>query len=168
MTKEFKKMGCLLGTMLCFTATGSFIYMHSQKEIKTPSAATPIIVVEPEIITEPENTYDEQNIEEIDTDPTVEGTYDIFTITYYCGCNICNGDWGSYDALGEPLAVGTIACNVLPLGTVVYIDGNRYVVRDRLSSIYDGENRIDIYVEDHDLANELGIRYDVEVFIENY
>lgn len=164
MTKEFKKMSCLLSALLCFTACGSFVHAKSQKEnnVNIPSTGEPILVIDQE------DTYDEQNIEEIDTDPTVEGTYDLFTITYYCGCDICNGSWGAYDALGEPLTVGTVACNVLPLGTIVYIDGNKYVVRDRLSSIYDGENRIDIYVESHDLANELGIRYDVEVFIENY
>lgn len=166
MNKEFVKMGCLLSTMLIAT-TACGIAKKNQEQPQ------PIEIVEPitpssngEPLLNPENY--EQNINEIDTDPTVEGTYDIFTITYYCGCNICNGSWGAFDALGEPLVHGTIACNVLPLGTVVWIDGERFVVRDRLSSIYDNENRIDIYVEDHNEALELGIRYDVEVFIENY
>ena len=167
MNKEFKQMSCLLSGLLCLTACGAALTHKEdkpQQNIFVPSPSFP----EPTTFTNDITIYEGQNINEIDTDPTVEGTYDIFTITYYCGCDICNGDWGSYDALGEPLTVGTIACNVLPLGTVVYIDGERYVVRDRLSSIYDGENRIDIYVEDHEKALELGIRYDVEVFIENY
>ena len=165
MNKEFKQMTCLLSTMLCLTACAAWANREDNTQPQNtfvPSFGEPIT------FTNDITIYEEQNVEEIDTDPTVEGTYDIFTITYYCGCDICNGDWGSFDALGEPLTIGTVACNVLPLGTVVYIDGERYVVRDRLSSIYDGENRIDIYVEDHDTANELGIRYGVEVFIENY
>ena len=167
MNKEFKKMSCLLSGMLIFSACGlAAANVKKEENIFHPTPEiTPLIPEKPELII-PEDLA--QNIEEIDTDPTVEGTYDLYTITYYCGCDICNGSWGAYDALGNPLEVGTIACNTLPLGTVVYIDNQRYVVRDRLSPIYDGENRIDIYVEDHDLANELGIRYNVEVFIENY
>ena len=165
MNKELGKMSFILTMMICATSCGIFSVTYAKNRdeenfVPFPAQITPIHndVVE----------FPEQNIEEIDTDPTVEGTYDLFTITYYCGCDICNGSWGAFDALGDPLLPGTIACNVLPLGTVVYIDGNRYVVRDRLSSIYDGENRIDIYVEDHQEALDLGIRYNVEVFIENY
>jgi len=160
MNKEFKKMSCLLSTMLCLTACAAFIHGKEEEE-NFPPVDFPL----QNYVTVPEYHFEPQNIEEIDTDPTVEGTYDLYTITYYCGCDICNGSWGAYDALGNPLEVGTIACNTLPLGTIVYIDNQEYVVRDRLSSIYDGENRIDIYVEDHQQALDLGIRYDVEVFI---
>lgn len=163
MNKDLIKMGCLLTLLLTGTACGA-IY-HNNKTPKeepvidpTPSSGEPLL--------NPEDYA--QNEEEIEIDLSVQGTWDIFTITYYCGCDICNGDWGSFDAYGDPLAIGTCACNVLPLGTHVWIDDIEYVVRDRLSSIYDGENRIDIYVEDHDEALELGIRYNVEVFIENY
>lgn len=155
MNKDLVKMGCILSVLLCGTLVGSCTSRQN-----TEPAPTEEPLLNPE-------EY-EQNIEEIDVDPTVEGTWDIFTITYYCGCDICNGDYGSVDAYGEPLAVGTVACNVLPLGTVIYIRDDRYVVKDRLSSIYDGENRIDIYVEDHEDALERGIEYGVEVFIEGY
>lgn len=163
MNKDLVKMGCILSVLLCGTLVGSC----TARENTEPKEE---IIIEPtpteEPILNPEDY--EQNIEEIDTDPTVEGTWDIFTITYYCGCNICNGDYGSVDAYGEPLTIGTVACNVLPLGTVIDIGGVEYVVRDRLSSIYDGENRIDIYVEDHEEALENGIEYGVEVFIKGY
>lgn len=162
MNKDFKKMSLLLSGMLAATSFGIYSSYRIPEELPPvviPTSAEPLIP--PELNTD----TGAQNPEEIDIDPTVEGTYDIFTITHYCGCDICNGDWGAYDALDEPLAVGTVACNVLPLGTIIYIDGIEYMVRDRLSSAYDGENRIDIYVEDHQEALDLGIRYDVEVFI---
>lgn len=163
MNKDLIKMGCLLSTMLIATTACGIAHKQEQipteeEVIITPSSSEPLL--------NPEDYA--QNEDEIEIDLSVQGTWDIFTITYYCGCDICNGDWGSFDAYGDPLAIGTCACNVLPLGTTVVIGDNRYVVRDRLSSIYDGENRIDIYVESHEEALELGIQYGVEVFIENY
>ena len=128
--------------------------------IKEPVLFHPVLMETPNFKTPPLPVIEaapEPEPEEVITD--------YFTITHYCGCDICNGEYGAYDALGNPLVDGTIACNVLPLGAEVLIDGMEYTVRDRLSSVYNGQNRIDIYVSDHDLANELGIRYDVEVII---
>ncbi len=162
MNKDLVKMGCILSVLLCGTLVGSCTSRENtepKEEIIEPTQSTGEPLLNPE-------DY-EQNIEEIDTDLSVQGTWDIYTITYYCGCDICNGDWGSVDAYGQPLTIGTIACNTLPLGTIVNIHGVEYTVRDRLSSIYDGENRIDIYVESHEEALENGIEYGVEVFIQS-
>ena len=82
-----------------------------------------------------------------------------FTITHYCGCKSCNGKWYGYPtASGIAMKQGrTIAVDpaVIPLGTKVVINGNVYVAEDTGSAIKG--NRIDIFIADHDEANELGI-----------
>jgi 3D (Asp-Asp-Asp) domain-containing protein len=101
-----------------------------------------------------------------------------FRITAYCHCEKCCGDWSKdrptdedgkllvYTASGELAVEGvTIAADtsVLPFGTEVIIDGNRYIVQDRGRVIKN--NRIDVYFENHQDALEFGVQYK-EVFIE--
>ena len=81
MNKEFKQMSCLLSGLLCLTACGAALTHKEdkpQQNIFVPSPSFP----EPTTFTNDITIYEGQNINEIDTDPTVEGTYDIFTITY--------------------------------------------------------------------------------------
>lgn len=89
----------------------------------------------------------------------------IYTITYYCACEICCGPWsGGPTASGAyPVADWTVAAdpNVLPLGTHIYINGHEYCVEDTGSGV--NGNHIDIYVNDHDLAVNNGIA-SAEVF----
>ena len=100
-----------------------------------------------------------------------------FRITAYCHCEKCCGDWSKdrptdedgkllvYTASGELAVEGvTIAADtsVLPFGTEVIIDGNRYIVQDRGRVIKN--NRIDVYFENHQDALEFGVQYK-EVFI---
>ena len=50
-------------------------------------------------------------------------------------------------ASGHPAIQGvTVACDGLPLGTEVVIDGNTYIVQDRFGAGH-GKNRMDIYME---------------------
>ncbi|MDO5540905.1 MAG: 3D domain-containing protein [Eubacteriales bacterium] len=89
----------------------------------------------------------------------------VFTVTYYCACEICCGWWsGSPTASGAyPVADWTVAADpeVLPLGTHIYISGHEYCVEDTGSGV-DGQH-VDIYVTDHELAVNNGIGY-AEVF----
>lgn len=88
-----------------------------------------------------------------------------FTVTYYCGCSICCGKWSSgseseaYGCKGDKLVpYYSIAADpdVIPYGTIVNDqDGNEYKVVDTGSAIKG--NKIDLFVGDHDKANELGI-----------
>lgn len=93
-----------------------------------------------------------------------------FTITRYCGCQLCNGRWHKYPAKnGEPLQEGyTIAVDpdVIPLGTWVYIDGIGYRKACDTGSAIKG-NKIDVYVDDHELCYELGVTKDVQVWIKD-
>lgn len=87
---------------------------------------------------------------------TYIGTY---TCTGYCACEICTGIYCSgYTASGTWATEGrTIACNTLPMGTEVVIDGNTYVVEDTGWSPY-GEAWIDIFFEDHQRASDFGVQ----------
>lgn len=91
-----------------------------------------------------------------------------FKITYYCKENyphICNNGDASRTATGTtPTAGRTIAVDpsVIPYGTEVRIDGHTYVSEDCGGSIKD--KRIDILVETHQEALNLGIKY-AEVFV---
>lgn len=89
----------------------------------------------------------------------------VFTITYYCSCSTCCGWWsGGPTASGAyPVADWTVAADpdVLPLGTLVYINGHQYCVEDTGSGV--NGYHIDIYVGDHELAVNNGVGY-AEVF----
>lgn len=93
----------------------------------------------------------------------------VFTVTYYCSCDICCGWWaGGPTASGAyPVADWTVAADpdVLPLGTRIYISGHEYCVEDTGSGV-EG-NHIDIYVGDHSLAVDNGVGY-TEVFASTF
>lgn len=68
--------------------------------------------------------------------------------SYESGGIMANGMW---------IQEGYVACDFLPLGTVVYINGQRYVVGDRIG---DGSyNHVDIVFDDYNSAVEFGVRY---------
>lgn len=84
-----------------------------------------------------------------------------YTISFYCDCPICTKTVkGSKTATGtKPKEGTTIACdgNILKMGDIVYIEsvGVR-ICEDKGSSITKG--RIDVYMDDHDIASKMGIR----------
>lgn len=74
-----------------------------------------------------------------------------------------------YTHTGNPTASGamptvgrTVACNFLPFGTEVEINGHIYVVEDTGSIEYLGYNTIDIFVDSYEEAIQLG-RYKTEM-----
>lgn len=69
-------------------------------------------------------------------------------------------DCGTITATGEPVHVGGVACNFLPFGTVVIIDGREYVVNDRCGI----DGCIDIFMESYEEAIQFGRQYK-EVYI---
>lgn len=83
-----------------------------------------------------------------------------FLVTYYC-CerypHICGGGEG-LTATGVPVAPGVVAVDpkVIPLGSTVVIDGAEYLAADT-GGLIQG-NRVDIAVETHEEALELGVR----------
>nr|DAJ01580.1 MAG TPA: 3D containing protein [Caudoviricetes sp.] len=69
-------------------------------------------------------------------------------------------DCGTVTATGETVHVGGVACNFLPFGTVVVIDGVEYVVNDRCGI----DGCIDIFMESYEDAIQFGRQYK-EVYI---
>lgn len=69
-------------------------------------------------------------------------------------------DCGTITATGETVHVGGVACNFLPFGTVVVIDGVEYVVNDRCGI----DGCIDIFMESYEEAIQFG-RQHKEVYI---
>ena len=117
------------------------------------------------IVAEPAEDEDTGAVEEAEAsgdytaDPvlTYIGTY---ACTAYCSCSACCGEYSSgYTASGTWATQGrTIACNTLPMGTEVVIDGNTYIVEDTGWSPY-GEAWIDIFFDDHQTASDFGLQY---------
>lgn len=70
-------------------------------------------------------------------------------------------DCGGITASGEYVHEGGVACNFLPLGTVVAIDGYDYIVNDRCGI----DGTLDIFMESYDRAITFGVQYkDIYVY----
>ena len=85
----------------------------------------------------------------------------------YLGNYMCT----AYEWTGSPCANGnyptegyTVACNSLPFGTQIYIDGyGYYIVEDRGGG---GDNWIDIYMGDESSCYDFGVRY-LDIYLVN-
>lgn len=89
-----------------------------------------------------------------------------FVITHYCDCQKCTLDGDGITASGTQATAGrTIAADpdVLPMGSVVIIDGHTYTVEDVGGAIKG--KRIDIFMDSHEEALQAGVKT-VEVFEE--
>lgn len=168
-------------------ANGGFGYVNADyvtlQSVYPEATAEPIPTSAPVEETTP--NYEENTDEGVDTDYTetetpVEqetpqeeaedtssnrdylGTY---TLTAYCGCEVCNGGNAGITAMGvEPSEGWTVACNSLPLGTQISINGNVYEVQDT-GNMDDGT--IDIFMNSHDEALNFGVQ-SADVYVVSY
>ena len=89
-----------------------------------------------------------------------------FTITFYCPCEICCGEWATGCTASGVLATEwhTVATGErFPFGTRLYIDGLGYfTVEDRGVD----DNTIDVFVNSHDDALNYGLQY-MDVYLVN-
>lgn len=83
-----------------------------------------------------------------------------FSCTAYCACNSCCGPWadgitytGGVATEGQTIAVDP---DVIPLGSVVEINGQQYVAEDIGGAVK--EKRIDIFFRSHDDALRYGVQ----------
>lgn len=70
--------------------------------------------------------------------------------SHYCACATCNGNSRGITTSGKKIQNGMkdphyIACNWLPLGSVISVDGTNYTVVDRGGSGLSRRGRIDIF-----------------------
>lgn len=92
----------------------------------------------------------------------VQAEEDLWQITFYCACPKCCGKWADgITASGYKADDGVVACNILPMWTIIHIEGFGYrIIMDRGSKRYfDGKKHIDIYVNDHEKAKQLGVMW---------
>lgn len=82
--------------------------------------------------------------------------------THYCACATCNGNSRGITSSGKKIYNGMsnpyyVACNWLPLGSVISVDGTNYTVVDRGGSGLSKEGRIDIFTpEGHSACYKYG------------
>ena len=83
-----------------------------------------------------------------------------FEVTAYCGGACCNGKWaGQTASKAIPCEGRTCAAGKqYPFGTRIQLDGiGTFTVEDR-GKLITG-NKIDIYMDDHNRANNFGRRF---------
>lgn len=147
-----------------------------------------VVESEPVVITMPVETLEAVEIaqtvsipEEVDSEPEpeIEVVDDfepvVYRVTAYCPCEVCCGDWAKNrpvdeagnqivkGAWGIELTDGFSCASPMAFGTQVELDGIGTVeVQDRTAKWVverHGNNIIDIYMTDHDAANEFGVKY---------
>ena len=83
--------------------------------------------------------------------------------SHYCACAVCNGNSRGVTSSGKKISNGMenpyyVACNWLPLGTVISVDGTLYTVADRGGSGLSRKGRIEICTpEGHSECYNLGV-----------
>ena len=110
-----------------------------------------VVYAEAEEVIEPEEIAEESPEEELEYLGTFEMT------AYEWTGNPCAN--GNYPEVGY-----TVACNSLPLGTTVYIEGVGYRVVEDRGAEWHGSNWMDLYLGDVDSCYEWGVR-SVEVYV---
>lgn len=110
-----------------------------------------VVYAEAEEVIEPEEIAEESPEEELEYLGTFEMT------AYEWTGNPCAN--GNYPEVGY-----TVACNSLPLGTTVYIEGVGYRVVEDRGVEWHSSNWMDLYLGDVDSCYQWGIR-SVEVYI---
>lgn len=87
------------------------------------------------------------------------------TVTAYCPCETCCGRWADgLTASGLPAGPGVVAVDpeVIPLGSTVVVDGQRYLAADTGVT----GDHVDICMPDHAAAEDFGVqRMDVWVAV---
>ena len=111
------------------------------------------------------NEYYEENVEaepqteyyeaEVDNTEINSSYLRIHTITAYCGCTQCTGGLGVTASGTTPAEGWTVACNSLPFGTQISINGNTYEVQDTGNM---DDRTIDIYMNSHEDAVAFGMQ----------
>lgn len=130
-----------------------------------------VVNEEPQVVEKTEKTEEAKEV----TSPVTIDFEDLgaYTITAYCGCEVCCGEWSSDPVIGSgnvELIEGVHCASSLPLGTIVEVEGlGTYEVQDRPSKwILEkyGDKVIDIYFENHEDAENFKMTANVKKMIE--
>ena len=172
--KEFIVNGLILIVGSIILATPVCLWLGEDVEYKTPVIretspvyGVPLVTKDPymssvELNNDVETKEDVEVLEETKTE--TKKSLGEFKITAYCPCKKCCGDYADgYTYSGTVATEGrTIAVDpkVIPLGSIVEIDGVEYVAEDIGGAIKG--NRIDLYFNSHQEALNWGVQ-EIEV-----
>ena len=80
-------------------------------------------------------------------------------LTFYCDCRTCSGKWGRRTSSGATCQEGvTVACAILPPGTIIKIDGyGERIVQDTGAGV--SGKHLDVFMESHSECLRHGIQY---------
>lgn len=181
--KTLKEIGMILaGIAISFTIVVGIFNKEETTANEIEYVAEVETETEYEIVTE---TFTEvieiqtQQETESETEPQTELiSLGIFTVTAYCSCEKCCGEWANkrpLDENGNPIVYGSsgeqliadysiaVDLDLIPYGETIYINDMPYVAHDKGSAIQG--KKIDIYMSSHQKALEWG-RQTMEVFKE--
>ena len=157
-----RRTGCLLALVILAAIIGICIHgLRASAAETTETGYKHLAGVDERLIWElPDNTEE----------PELVGL-GIYTITAYCPCERCCGK-SPDDPLYGVTATGAVATEgrtiavdpeVIPYGTVVYIDGQAYTAEDCGGGIRGSQ--IDLFFNSHEAAREWGVQ-EREVWID--
>ena len=140
-------MNILLASILCFTMTMTKPELIAENAIQIQTYQTEVA--------------NELAAEEEEQEVPVVHLWGVATITHYCNCSACCGQWaGGGTASGTTPTAGRTVAADLPFGTRLLINGQEYIVEDRgVSGCW-----VDIYCDSHAEACQRGM-YQAEVYI---
>lgn len=153
------------------TAIYSTVYKVNEMKVALEKAREEVVEEEVEEVVEEVIEEVEEEVEEYQeeyTEEYVEEEYVEEETTDNWGNNMVYlgvYDITAYEWTGYPCANGnypstgyTVACNSLPLGTVLYIDGIGYRTVEDRGATWHSDNWIDLYLGDVSACYEWGIR----------
>lgn len=142
-------ISALIGVVIGLPLALYSVYSQSEREVLTVKPSYEVV----------NTTVVQEASTEAKSEPTNE-SLGIFKVTAYCSCTECCGKSDGITKSGVKTQEGrTIAVDpdVIPLGSVVEIDGVEYIAED-IGEAIKGD-RIDIYFDNHDRALEYGVQY---------
>jgi 3D (Asp-Asp-Asp) domain-containing protein len=147
--------------ILCLIFCTELVYINYVHKRLTQAKEIPLAEVETfeepkymELYVKPEVIKEEPKFREVNA-----------VVTFYCACKLCCGENArGITASGKLVSRGMVAAPYgVPFGTKIEMDGlGKYIVEDRGNPRYikwidNNTIRIDIYVEDHQEALNLGV-----------
>lgn len=154
-------IGVVIGLMLSANRT------HAAETVSIPPRAVYVgaIPTEPQRAAQPPTGVNELPLASMPDAEKVEaiGTrwerLGKWKLTFYCDCRTCSGKWGRRTSSGATCQEGvTVACAILPPGTVIKIDGyGERIVQDTGAGV--SGKHLDVFMESHSECLRHGIQY---------
>ena len=152
------------------TLVAASVVTETSEAVEEPQEVETTSAFSSEEESETETEISKEDIDVEDDDESKEESADdglvslgVYQLTAYCPCYECSEGYGDMTSSGRHAIEGrTVACNSIPEGTHIIINGHEYVVEDVGGGL--GSSVIDIYFEDHDEAEDFGRKFNVTVY----